>query len=119
MAMHHRQEFDVHPVLWRIWWVLSGQILKMVGFQAQFLHQIRSPSKLSDLIQHYPGLSISYVLLSSKPHHTWSKSKTFLQLDLYQRWILKKLFCIAASLKSVMVTTNSAQNLYLGDFFSS
>ena len=35
----------------------------------------------------------------------------------YQRWILKKLLCLAASLKSAMVATNSAPNFDLEDFF--
>ncbi len=35
-----------------------------------------------------------------------------------QRWILKKLFCLTALPKSVMVTTYSAPNFDLEDFFS-
>ena len=50
------------------------------------------------------------------------KSRAIL-LSLYnltnQRWILKKLFCLAASPKSVMVATNSAPNIDLEDYFSS
>ena len=82
--------------------VISFSALNILFFQEEVTNQGNGElEKVNKLVQEFLQVCFNYLLY---------------QRNL--RWILKKLFCLAASPKSVMVATNSAQNFDLEDLLA-